>query len=71
MAPGATLGRILTLARERQVDVVTIAGDLYEQDYALPETAGFLAQQFAKLAPIRVFVALGERAAGRFPAPGR
>jgi exonuclease SbcD len=57
----ATLGRILTLARERQVDAVTIAGDLYEQDYALPDTADFLVQQFAKLAPIRLFIAPGER----------
>ncbi len=56
----AALGRILTLARERQVDAVTIAGDLYEQDYALPDTADFLVQQFAKLAPIRVFIAPGE-----------
>lgn len=57
----ATLGRILALARERKVDAVTIAGDLYEQDYALPDTAAFLAQQFARLAPIRVFIAPGER----------
>jgi len=57
----ATLGRILALARERRVDAVTIAGNLYEQDYALPDTAAFLAQQFARLAPIRVFIAPGER----------
>ncbi len=57
----ATLGRILALARERQVAAVTIAGDLYEQDYALPDTAAFLAQQFARLAPIAVFIAPGER----------
>jgi len=57
----ATLGHILALARERQVDAVTIAGDLYEQDYALPDTADFLVQQFAKLSPIRVFIAPGER----------
>lgn len=57
----ATLGRILALARERRVDGVTIAGDLYEQGYALPGTAEFLAQQFARVAPIRVFVAPGER----------
>lgn len=56
----ATLGRILTLARERRVDAVTIAGDLYEQGYALPDTAAFLVQQFAKLSPIRVFIAPGE-----------
>ncbi len=55
-----TLGRILAIARERHVDAVTIAGDLYEQDYALPDTAAFLVQQFARLAPIRVFIAPGE-----------
>src|SRR6266487_3296632 len=56
----ATLGRILALARERRVDAVTIAGDLYEQEYALPDTADFLVQQLAKLAPIRVFIAPGK-----------
>lgn len=56
----ATLGRILTLARERQVDVVTIAGGLYEQSFAQPDTAEFLVQQFAKLDPIRVVMAPGE-----------
>lgn len=56
----ATLGRILTIARERRVDAVTIGGDLYDQDYVLPDTGEFLAQQFARLAPIRVFVAPGE-----------
>jgi DNA repair exonuclease SbcCD nuclease subunit len=56
----ATLGRILSLARERKVDAVTIAGDLYEQDYAPPDTADFLEQQFARLAPIRVFITPGE-----------
>lgn len=56
----AALGRILALARERQVDAVTIAGNLYEQDYALPDTAAFLAQQFERLVPIRVFIAPGE-----------
>jgi exonuclease SbcD len=57
----ATLGRILTLAREQQVDAVTMAGDIFEQDYVLPDTADFLVQQFTKLAPIRVFIAPGER----------
>lgn len=57
----ATLGRILALARERRVDAVTIAGNLYEQDYALPDTAAFLAQQFERLAPLRVFIAPGTR----------
>ena len=56
----ATLGRVLALARERRVDAITIAGDLYEQEYALPDTGEFLAQQFARLTPIRVFVAPGK-----------
>lgn len=56
----ATLGRIMTLARERRVDVVTIAGDLYEQNYAVPDTANFLIEQFGRLAPIHVFIAPGK-----------
>ncbi|MBN2006294.1 MAG: metallophosphoesterase [Anaerolineae bacterium] len=56
----ATLSRIFTLARESEVDAVTIAGDLYEQLYVLPKTIDFLAYQFAKLSPIRVFIAPGE-----------
>src|SRR3954447_23877003 len=56
----ATLGRIMALARERKVDAVTIAGDLYEQDYALPDTAKFLMEQFSRLAPIPVCVAPGK-----------
>lgn len=55
----AALGRILALARERRVDAVTIAGDLYEDDYVLPDTGEFLAQQFARLTPIRVLIAPG------------
>lgn len=56
----ATLGRILTLARERRVDAVTIAGDLYDQAYAMPELAEYLRQQFTRLAPIPVFIAPGQ-----------
>ena len=57
----ATVGRILALARERRVDAITIGGDLYDQDYALSDTGEFLAQQFARLAPMRVFIAPGEK----------
>lgn len=57
----ATVARILALARERRVDAVTIGGDLYDEKYALPDTTEFLAQQFARLAPMRVFIAPGER----------
>ncbi len=53
----ATLERILTLVRERQVDAATIASDLYEQDYDLPDTADLLKQHFADLTPIKVFIA--------------
>lgn len=56
----ATLGRIVTLARERKVDIVTIGGDLFDQKYASPDLADFLKQQFARLAPIRVFIAPGQ-----------
>ena len=54
------LARIVGLAREHRVDAVTIAGDLYEQDLASTETGAFLAQQFATLDPIPVFIAPGE-----------
>lgn len=57
----ATMGRLLALARERRVDALTIAGDLYEQEYTLPDTGEFLARQFARLAPMRVFLAPGKR----------
>lgn len=56
----AVLGRLLALAREQQADAVTIGGDLYEQEYALPDTADLLREQFAALAPTRVFIAPGE-----------
>lgn len=57
----ATVGRILALARERRVDAITIAGDLYDQDYALSDTGELLAQQFTRLAPMQVFIAPGEK----------
>lgn len=56
----ATVSRILSAAREWRVDAITIAGDLYEQEYTLPDTAHFLSQQFAKVAPIRVYITPGE-----------
>lgn len=55
----ATLGRIFTLARERQVDAVTIGGDLFDQNYAAPSLVVFLKQQFTRLAPSRVFIVPG------------
>ncbi|HHX43976.1 MAG TPA: hypothetical protein GX714_08340 [Chloroflexi bacterium] len=55
----AAFTRALTLAREQHVDAVTIAGDLYDGRYALPETGTFLADAFAALSPIPVIVAPG------------
>ena len=55
----ATLTRILAHARELKVNVVTIGGDLFEQEYLLPETADFIQQQLALIAPIRVIIAPG------------
>jgi DNA repair protein SbcD/Mre11 len=55
----AALTRILAHARELKVNAVTIAGDLFVQEYLLPETADFIQQQLALLAPIRVIIAPG------------
>ncbi len=56
----ATLTRIATLAREQQVDALTIAGDLYDHALIMPETIEFLQDQLARLAPIRVLIAPGQ-----------
>jgi DNA repair exonuclease SbcCD nuclease subunit len=57
----AALTRILAHARELKVNVVTIGGDLFLQEYLLPETADFIQQQFSLLAPIRVIIAPGSK----------
>lgn len=54
-----TLKRALSLARKHHVDAVTVAGDLYDGHYALPETGDLLAAAFASLAPIPVIIAPG------------
>ena len=55
----AALTRIFARARELKVNAVTIGGDLFVQEYLLPETADFIQQQLALLAPIRVIIAPG------------
>jgi len=55
----AALTRILARARELKVNTVTISGNLFVQEYLLPETADFIQQQLALLAPIRVVIAPG------------
>lgn len=56
----ATLTRLLNLARERRADVVTIAGDLYEEAYAPPDLPGFLRQELGGVAPVRVLISPGD-----------
>lgn len=57
----ACLTRILARARDLKVDAVTIGGDLFDYEYLVPETAEFIQQQFALLAPIRVIIAPGDK----------
>lgn len=54
-----TLRRIMEIANYRKADAVTIAGDLFEREHLTPDTAAFLAQEFAALAPTPVFIAPG------------
>jgi exonuclease SbcD len=55
----AAFERTLGLARERRAQAVCIAGDLYEDRHAGPDTAAYLRRCFGDLAPIRVFVSPG------------
>ncbi len=55
----AALRRIVDLAIERQADVLTVGGDLYEHDRVTPDTANFIREQFARLAPRPVLIAPG------------
>jgi exonuclease SbcD len=55
----AAFERALGLARERKVDAVCIAGDLYEDRHAGPDTAAYLRRTLGDLAPIRVFLSPG------------
>ena len=51
--------RFIDLALERQVDAVTIGGDLYEHDRSTLDTGHFLRQQLERLGAIRAFIAPG------------
>lgn len=55
----ATFRRILEDARTESVDMVLIAGDLFEHDRVTPDTVEFLKQQFSAMGSIRVFIAPG------------
>ncbi len=55
----AALRRIVDLAIERDADALTVGGDLYEHDRVTPDTANFIREQFARLAPRPVLIAPG------------
>jgi DNA repair protein SbcD/Mre11 len=54
-----TLRRIVTLARDENVDALLSAGDLYEHERFSPDTAQFLRDEFATLDNIPVYLAPG------------
>ncbi len=54
-----TFRRILEDARTHAVDILLIAGDLFEHDRVTPDTIEFLKQQFESLGAIRVFISPG------------
>lgn len=54
-----TLLRIVELTKEVHADALFCGGDLYEHERATPDTAAFLKDTFARLEPIRVFLAPG------------
>ena len=53
------LVRIVAITREAQADALFCGGDLYEHDRVTPDTAEFLRETFAGLAPTPVYVAPG------------
>jgi exonuclease SbcD len=54
-----TFRRILEDAVKEGVDLVLIAGDLFESERVTPDTVAFLKQQFEKARPLRIFIAPG------------
>ncbi len=55
----SALRRIVDLALERDVDAVTVGGDLYEHDRVTLDTGRFIAREFERLAPRPVLIAPG------------
>ncbi len=55
----ATFRRIMEDARRQDVDLVLIAGDLFESERVTPDTVEFIRKQFEGLGGIRVFIAPG------------
>lgn len=55
----STFRRVVDLARERKVDALCIAGDLFEREYALPSAGEFLRASLATLGDVPTFIAPG------------
>jgi len=55
----SVLRRIVDAALERNVDAVTVGGDLYEHDRVTLDTGRFILSQFERLAPRPVLIAPG------------
>ena len=54
-----TLVRIVDLTSEVNADALFCGGDLYEQEYFVPDTAEVLKHTFAGLAPLPIYIAPG------------
>lgn len=55
----AVFRALMLLARERKVDLVLIAGDLFEAEYVNPASVSRIFSSIAELAPIPVFISPG------------
>ncbi|MCL5773794.1 MAG: metallophosphoesterase [Firmicutes bacterium] len=55
----STLAKIFEMARQEQVDIITICGDLYESERISADTFRFLKDEFLKLSPVKIFIAPG------------
>lgn len=53
------LSSLLVYAKASQIDVVLIAGDLFDSDYVTKDTLEFLSRTFEKASPVRIFIAPG------------
>ncbi|MCA9733872.1 metallophosphoesterase [candidate division KSB1 bacterium] len=54
-----TLSKLLHFAQQQEVDIVTIGGDLFENDRVSKDTLHFIAENFAKIAPTPVYIVPG------------
>jgi DNA repair exonuclease SbcCD nuclease subunit len=54
-----TFGKAIDLAKEEQVDLVALSGDLFDSGYAAPETQSYIVKKIREIPDIPVFLALG------------